>query len=261
MEFKNFWEKIDGNNLIVGVGSCILWALLSLIKPNPLYFPPNDANSAFPHAEKSTLPTVVIGVILVLISAVVIALAYFLQKKYPTFFNHFRLFTLIWGLAASEGIAGVCVAIFKNMVGRPRPDLYAVCGSNVTSDPSSCPKLSKSEFYDQFRSWPSGHSQTAMSGFLYIGLFVQSFFVSKQMWTSFVGSLFIIFAIYCGSTRIRDYKHHPDDVLAGFFIGFVFTYMIWSRIKKDIFSNDESKEEIDQNDQMSETTIPINTEA
>ena len=262
-KFQTIWAKIDGNNMVVAVVSCIFFGLFSLIRPSPLYVPPNDSNSAFPHAEKNALPSAVMGIVLGVVAIAVFVGAHFLKKFFPHHFHSFRMITVIWGLLACEGIANTCVAIFKNMVGRARPDLYALCGEGVTSDPSSCPNLSKMEFYDQFRSWPSGHSSTAMSGFLYIALFVQSFFVSDEMWTSAVASLFVLLAFYCGSTRIRDFKHHPDDVIAGFFTGFVFTYIIWNRIKKQIFVREFSQqsETTTSNDSMNnmeDIRAPIN---
>ena len=240
-KWAEIWSKIDGNNMIVAIVSCIFFGITALVKPDPLYFPPNDSNSAFPHAEKNALPSLVMGILLAVVAIIIIVAAYFLRKFFPQHFRSFKLITVVWGLLACEGISNTCVGIFKNMVGRPRPDIFAVCGLNVTSDPSSCPQLTKTEFYDQFRSWPSGHSSTAMSGFLFLALFLQNLFVSEQMWTSAISSLLILLAFYCGSTRIRDFKHHPDDVIAGFFTGFVFTYIIWNRIKKEIFQFEESE--------------------
>ena len=261
-KFQLIWAKIDGNNMVVALVSCLFFGIFSLIPPSPLYVPPDDSNSAFPHATKNALPSVVMGIILAVVAIIVLVGAHFLRKFFPKYFHNFRMITVIWALLACEGISNTCVGIFKNMVGRARPDLYAVCGENVTSHPSSCPNLSKMEFYDQFRSWPSGHSSTAMSGFLFLGLFIQSFFVSDQMWTSAVASLFILLAFYCGATRIRDFKHHPDDVIAGFFTGFLFTYIIWNRVKKEIFVREfqisESTTSNESMNNMDDLESPIN---
>ena len=37
-------------------------------------------------------------------------------------------------------------------------------------------------------------------------------------------------AIYCGFSRISDYKHHPTDVLAGFFIGFAVGIIVFYNV-------------------------------
>ncbi|EAY14592.1 PAP2 superfamily protein [Trichomonas vaginalis G3] len=238
---KNCWQKIDGTNGVIAIISCLLWGGLWVLKPTPLYVPPNDSGSSFPKDEKNILPTAIMGGVLAAVFVVVFIAAWLLSKFFPKYFADFNGWTFLWAFVAAEGISGFTVSIFKNYVGRTRPDLYSICGSQEInpSDPSTCPGLSASEFKDQFRSWPSGHSQTAMSGFVIIAFFVQRIIKSKNLVGTFCGSLFIILAIWCGATRIRDYKHRPDDVLAGFFVGYIFAQLVWLQMIGNVFPEED----------------------
>ncbi|EAY05389.1 PAP2 superfamily protein [Trichomonas vaginalis G3] len=237
---RNWWNKIDGTNGVIAIVSCVLWGVLFILKPTPLVVPENDSGSSFPRDEKNALPTALMGAVLAAVFFIVFISALLSKRYFPKYITNFNGWTFIWAFIAAEGISGLCVSLFKNYVGRSRPDLFAICGKNVDiNNPDSCPNLTKREFYDQFRSWPSGHSQTAMSGFVIIALFVQKVINANNLISSFCGSLFIILAIWCGATRIRDYKHRPDDVLAGFFIGYIFAQFIWLQMVNRIFPGEE----------------------
>jgi membrane-associated phospholipid phosphatase len=45
----------------------------------------------------------------------------------------------------------------------------------------------------------------------------------------------LLFAFWIGATRIRARKHHPDDVVGGFFIGAICTIIIFAGSYKRIF--------------------------
>jgi membrane-associated phospholipid phosphatase len=107
--------------------------------------------------------------------------------------------------------------LFKGFVGLARPDLYAQCGYNATF--AECKEKIGHAADNAFKSWPSGHSSIAMSGFLFPALFGQRLVKVKQLWVSVLFSAFIVFAFYLATTRVKDFRHHTDDVLAGFFIG------------------------------------------
>ena len=255
---KQWVRKFDIPGLICAVFTLILFGISAIIKPTPLYVPPNDSNSSFPHPGTETIPTWLVIVLLAAIGLVTVIALYFLAQKFPKVFRDFNAFSAVWNLATSVAIANFIVNLLKNMVGRPRPDLYDLCGPNVTSDPASCPGISESDFNDQWRSWPSGHSSSAMAGFTYLAFFVQRTISISGPIGTLCASLYVLFALYVGSTRILNYKHHPDDVVAGFFIGFVLAYIIWQRANEDIYDLEYLKTEAEtaKSENTDKTPLP-----
>jgi len=227
-------QDFDLPDFITAVVSLIIWGAMAIIPSKPLSFPSKSQALMNPYTPTSTIPTVTLGIIVGAIGVPLIVGAYFLQKRKPEMFRSFQIFTAFWCFLSCIGITNVCVGLFKNMVGRPRPDFLGRCGIDATNDPKSC-NISEKEFYEQFRSWPSAHSSTAMSAFLFLAMFLQKVLLTRRMWATFLSSLLVIFAFYVGSTRIRDFKHNPDDVIAGFFCGLLFTYLVWQRTFKRIF--------------------------
>lgn len=233
--FRQNIDAFDWINLGFAVVMLLINGALYFVKPSFLFVPENDSNSSYPRDKHNVLPTVLMGGVIVMAIAMVLLVAIILRKKLPKLFREFRPITFLIIFIAAQAFSGVCITIFKNYVGRARPDLYDICGVNVTTKPESCPALTKNQFYDQFRSWPSGHSQTAMVGFFFIALFIQEFPMTRNLISTFIAALFVIFGIWCSCTRIIDYKHHTDDVLAGLFIGFLYSFMMWQYASNKIF--------------------------
>ncbi|EAY21111.1 PAP2 superfamily protein [Trichomonas vaginalis G3] len=89
----------------------------------------------------------------------------------------------------------------------------------------------------EFISWPSAHATEAGSAGVFVAFFVQEVFVDKNLLISFASAvLFLGFGVYVGGSRIKDFKHHPDDVTAGLLIGAGVSYFIWTNMKKKIFT-------------------------
>lgn len=238
-ERRNWVKIFDIPNFVTAVVLVIIFVALLFLPVNQLYVPPNDSLSDFPHKEKSTISTALVIVIVVVLGLAFDIIFFFLSYKWPSIFRPFAPFTNAWVMISTLAAANICVNIFKCYVGRARPDFYALCGRDGSI--KNCPGVKESKVKDEFKSWPSGHSVTAMSGCLYLAYFTQKVFKSRNLYSSILPILLIILAVYIGSTRIRDFKHHPDDVIAGFFIGALFTDVIWRRCYKIIFPKDHEK--------------------
>lgn len=228
------WLKtVDIPNLVCMVVTIIAFIAANYVPVKQLYVPENDSLSSFPYPGKEQISTIVCAVIVIVVGLVVIIGFFFLSLKFKRFFNQLNPFTAVYTFITVIAVTNVCVNIFKSYVGRPRPDLYARCGIDGSID--NCPGQTKKVAKDEFKSFPSGHSATAMSGLLFIALFVQKCVKTRKLWVTTLCFLFILLAFYIGATRIRDFRHHTDDVLAGFFVGFLFCYIIWWRTYKEIF--------------------------
>lgn len=223
--------------VVVGIALLITNLCMSV---DPLYVPPNDSTSSFPFPGKSTIPTVWLIVMVFGIGIVVIIAFFFLSRRFPSIFRTFNPFAALWGLVTIVLFTSFVTEIFKNYVGRARPDIYAACGENATMEMCQ-EKFGSRDGADQFKSWPSGHSSTAMSGFSCVTFFGQKVVRCKWMAVSVLWGLFIILAIFVGATRIRDFRHRADDVLAGLFIGFVVSIVLWSRFSKRIFGKEKAE--------------------
>jgi phosphatidate phosphatase len=217
--------------IVIDVILGIFWFTL---KVQPLYLPAGDVLSDFPFLGKDTLSEgAVIGIYFSLTIVLVVG-GYHLAKHFPAWFHLFNPFSAMWFFLGSAGLVILCTEFFKNYVGRPRPDLYGRCGFNTSFD--DCKAQIGKDANDFFKSWPSGHSSMAMCGSTFLTMFTQKWLHKRELWAAAATSLFIFLGFFVGSTRIREFRHHPDDVLAGFFAGFVITYVMWNRMYKKIFA-------------------------
>ncbi|WAR23815.1 PLPP1-like protein [Mya arenaria] len=122
------------------------------------------------------------------------------------------------------------VEFVKNQLGSLRPNFFDVCRPQFNQ--SFCPGyVSKytcsgsehgpDEIRESRLSFPSGHASFSM----YIAIYF-CFYIQRRLHVTFsrIVKLFLQFglvflAVVCGLSRIQDNKHHPADVIVGFFVG------------------------------------------
>jgi len=133
------------------------------------------------------------------------------------------------------------VEISKRMFGRPRPFFLQLCYGSEEKVPelSDIPPLLTNKVCMSVNaevterdlnfarlSFPSGHSAIAASTSIWTGLFadelIQYYRVpsGKGVFSSIM-VLLLCNAIWIGSSRLTDNRHHPGDILAGFILGMV----------------------------------------
>jgi phosphatidate phosphatase len=219
----------------------ILGIVMATMKVDPIHLPPGDPLSDFPYPGRDTVSISAVLGIFFGVGLALIVVGYYLAKQFPDRLNHFNPFSAFWLFLSSAGISFLATEIFKNYVGRPRPDLYGRCGYDTSFE--ECKALIGDAVDDEFKSWPSGHASISMCACTDFTLFLHRLIRSKQLWASALPSFFIFLALYIGATRIRDYRHHPDDVMAGLFLGFVLAYILWVRSSDQVFASDSRKDE------------------
>ncbi|EAY06875.1 PAP2 superfamily protein [Trichomonas vaginalis G3] len=233
--WKRILYFIDYQDMIISILALAVWLGLSTIEPNYLYIPENDGDSNYP-MKKSQIPFLLLSFIVFGGFNLIFIGLYFLARRYPKYFCRFDLFPVAWGLVFAISMSNIFVNVPKSYVGRARPDIYARCGvKNLTECPQKILK-------EEHKSWPSGHSSTAMSATIYMAAFFIKFLYAKPYAIIF-SALFALFGIYVGATRIVDFRHHPDDVLAGLFIGFIAAYIVWENLSTKIFIESNQKDE------------------
>lgn len=189
--------------------------------PNPIY--------DFPQ-QNQTIPRNVLSNFTTYYALIYILLLFILSLFLKPHFKSFEIFSALWSLLIAVHLGTFTANVFKSLVGRPRPDMYSYCGFNATYQTCKYKKKDK-----EFISWPSNHAASAMSCSVFLALFSQKVFHMKFLFFSLISYSFIFLGIWIGATRIKDNKHHPDDVTAGFLIGAITALFIWIKAQKTIF--------------------------
>ncbi|KAL0953861.1 hypothetical protein HGRIS_005036, partial [Hohenbuehelia grisea] len=135
-------------------------------------------------------------------------------------------------IAAARGFARLVTEFFKNFVGRLRPDFLSRCKWDKKLHECTG-KIDK--ILDGRQSFPSGHVSAAFAGMTILSLWLAGqtgvwHFHSTSKSSTFNASrlarlaltvLPLFWATYVAITRLQDYRHHVEDVLAGGLVGIV----------------------------------------
>lgn len=125
-----------------------------------------------------------------------------------------RLVLLLRALGTSVSVCFFVTEVAKKMVGRPRPNFVALCGWNG----SECTAETE-DAMSAYQSFPSGHTSTMFSAHLPLTFYFLSRARRGSMVAALPSLLPVLLASWVGITRIQDYWHNWDDVLAGACIG------------------------------------------
>jgi len=132
------------------------------------------------------------------------------------------------GLLGSWFLMIIWTGVFKNIIGYPRPNYYALAAYGKlhhTSGPLGTMN----------RSFPSGHSSESMTGMAFITFIlledVKLLHLQNKLIDGLCRSVVYVLAIapllvacWVGATRVRDFFHFPVDVVAGLAIGLGVSY-------------------------------------
>lgn len=114
----------------------------------------------------------------------------------------------------------LCTQWGKHVVARPRPNVYALCQFDATTQECTA---SNHMFRKALQSFPSGHSSTSVCGMLLLTLFLWRHIsfrgaTKQRLWWA-MSTLPLWFAMSISISRIVDHYHHPSDVVAGIVLG------------------------------------------
>ncbi|XP_053395888.1 phospholipid phosphatase 1-like [Mercenaria mercenaria] len=130
----------------------------------------------------------------------------------------------------------------KNKMGVLRPNFFDVCKPQFNR--TSCPGYisnytctgneENKELRSSRQSFPSGHSAFSMYIAIYFCIYIENRLQIKfsRLLKFFLQSGLVFIAILCGLGRIKDNKHHPSDVIAGYILGIgvaVFVHLVIGR--------------------------------
>lgn len=217
-----------------------IWFGLTFLNPHELFIPSGDSLSSFPFKKHTRVPQLILSLISFPMVWLIMLGFHCLQRRFDYFFNAFSLWSAIWIHIDSIVSANIICQMISYFVGRARPDFFSRCGRSST--PSTCTVLSKDEMRDELRSFPCSDSATVMAGLLFCAFFVQKVFKSPKTYVNILSIMIFTVACGMGVTRICSYRSHPDDVIGGFLVGAISSYIFWKGSKNEIFRKKSTDE-------------------
>lgn len=218
---------------IIAIVLLLLAVVFDKIPPFRQELPMPNKNPTVGYPEKdSYVPTVVAGVlsygIPIVLFLVFEIVSWKINKNWPVFhdFHHGVL-----ALLESAGLTLSIVNLIKPFAGRYRPHYLAV---RYDEDPYM-------EF-DGRRSFPSGHSACAFSGFGVLafyaagkmGLYAKG--RGGQLFKGVISMLPLLAAFAIAITRTRDYHHNYSDIITGSIIGLICSAGAYFNLFPSLFS-------------------------
>ena len=207
-----------------------VWGAMGLISPVQRPFSVNDLNIAFPYilpADQTITTPVLLTIVLSVPTVFIVLFAGIWRKSLHDLHSGLLAFILCITLTL------MFTDVLKNAVGRPRPDFLARCipdTSKIRSpdNPSLsyglstvdiCTQPDKSVIDEGYRSFPSGHSSLAFCSMAFTSFFIggkiKVFDQLGHSYKSIVVFLPLLGASLIAASRVSDYWHHPEDVIAG----------------------------------------------
>lgn len=195
-----------------------------LIPPLPILFSPFDSKISYPVKEDfiSNKMMAVINWLLPPATIIVFSLVFFRNK--------WNMIYAFKGCIESLTLSFLISAVFWVTISDIRPNFVSRCNpdldnlkEHVIYDTSICRNpLEKPDFH----AFPSGHVSTAVAGWLFISLYLTNNFETwdgtGHLWKLFICIIMpLIIPIWVGITRLNDYKHTREQVLAGAVIGII----------------------------------------
>lgn len=129
--------------------------------------------------------------------------------------------------------------LFKDAIGRPRPDLIARCKPGPDAPQHEmvgveiCTETNHHVLHDGWRSYPSGHSSFSFAGLGWLALVLASqthvLRPRANLATVLVCMAPLVGAAMIAISRLEDYRHDVFDVVSGSVLGLAIAYFNWRR--------------------------------
>ncbi|KAL0461997.1 UNVERIFIED_CONTAM: putative lipid phosphate phosphatase 3, chloroplastic [Sesamum latifolium] len=237
IEFENhqseMWESQPGTHTVRSHGVRVAtthmhdWLILILLGLilivlnviHPFYrFVGKDMMSDFKYPLKtSTVPPWAVPIYAIILPLIVFLLFYLRRR------DVYDLHHTILGLLFSVLITAVLTDAIKDAVGRPRPDFFWRCFPDGKDAYDQWGNVvchgDKSVIRQGHKSFPSGHTSWAFAGLGFLSLYlagkIKAFDGKGHVAKLCVVLLPLVIASLIGISRVNDYRHHWQDVVAG----------------------------------------------
>ncbi|CAG8515439.1 14875_t:CDS:2 [Funneliformis caledonium] len=212
------------------------------LEPYHRSFSLEDKTIQFPFAVKERVPMWLCGLVVVVAPFIIITFVALAIKKNMHDWHHASL-----GLLMALTLTLMVTAVFKNTVGRPRPDFIDRCQPIAGGADPPVYGLSNSTICtrrellnDGFKSFLSGHASTSFAGMGFLSLYLAGklhvFDQKGYTYKGFVVVSPLVIAILIAISRTEDYRHHWHDVFAGSLIGFLLSYFAYHQYYPSLHS-------------------------
>ncbi|KAI8880613.1 acid phosphatase/Vanadium-dependent haloperoxidase [Backusella circina FSU 941] len=235
----------DKRNRLLAISYAKDWILVAImlavffaidtIHPFHREFSITDTTLMHLYATQESVPVWLLAVIAVVIPILIIASISLGYRR-----SWYDFHSGLLGLALALSLTCMMTDVIKITVGRPRPDMFDRCKPppGIVDPPlrllnyTICTEpFDTYEFKDGFKSFPSGHSSFSFAGLGYLAFFLAGkmhmFDGGGHTYKSFIFSIPFLGALLIAISRVRDYRHHWQDVFIGGIIGVVFSYFAY----------------------------------
>jgi diacylglycerol diphosphate phosphatase/phosphatidate phosphatase len=198
---------------------------------------------AYPYIEP-IFSAVGAGLVAGLVPLGVILIAQIWERSFFDFANS------ILGLAMSLAVGTTFQVILKKTIGGLRPHFLSVCQpvipdnwreigvgyGNIMFTVDQVCTGDPDEIYNAIESFPSGHSNIAFAGLMYLAIYlfthlrVQNLRRRAGYWKLGFVFLPVLMATYLASTLVLGYHHHAYDVIFGSLIGIVMAFFSYRMV-------------------------------
>lgn len=210
-------------DLLVILSLFLLYFPLQALPPFERIIWRDDRSIMFPMTENELIPTWALPIFAFIIPMIIVTAWLGVNK-----FRERRLLVVYLGLLLSLLITVQVTALLKPLVGRPRPDFLDRCNP----DPSNLVKVVcrglRKVVREGRKSFPSGHTSSSFAGLGYAGFFLAGqlgvFDGEGHAHRLIISLAPFLLAGFVGITRITDYRHHWQDVIAGGILGIASAY-------------------------------------
>ncbi|KAF7195538.1 Diacylglycerol pyrophosphate phosphatase 1 [Pseudocercospora fuligena] len=231
-----FWQRSSYAGDYFGLLVLVLAYTLVKITSEPFHsqFRLDDPRISHPHAEIERVPVVWLFVYAGIVPlALIVAWAALARPSLHK--AHVTILGLIISILATTFLTD----IFKDAIGRPRPDLIARCKPEASAPHDRlvtvdvCTETRHHVLHDGWRSYPSGHSSFAFSGLGWLALLLASQTHLLRPRASFgvvlICMIPLLGACLIAISRLEDYRHDVFDVVSGSLLGFLVALLNWRR--------------------------------
>ncbi|KAI8986406.1 phosphatidic acid phosphatase type 2/haloperoxidase [Pilobolus umbonatus] len=234
--------------LLVIIMTAVFFAI-DVIEPFHREFSINNTSLMHPFAVNESVPVWALAVLAFVTPIIIIACVSLLIRRSWLDFH-----SGILGLCLALSITIMITDVIKITVGYPRPDMFDRCQpppgienpplqllnyTICTTDPQS------HIMREGFKSFPSGHSSFSFAGLGYLSFYLAGkmhlFDEGGHTYKPFVFSFPFLGALLVAISRLRDYRHHWQDILVGGFIGTVFAYFSYRQFYPSLSSDQSDK--------------------
>lgn len=175
--------------------------------------------------KENTIPVWAVPIYAVLFPIVIFSVIYFRRR------DVYDLHHAVLGILYAVLITGVITDAIKDAVGRPRPNFFWRCfpdGKEVYNPSRHGDVLchgNKADIKEGHKSFPSGHSSWSFAGLGFLAWYlagkIQAFDRKGHIARLCLVLAPLLGAVLVAISRVDDYWHHWQDVLAGGLIGLV----------------------------------------